>query len=397
MHQMEYKRNNKTTKKYSLKRYFIFVLLVSLIAMVFPIGITSVEGNVVSAKAASVKINQTKKTMWVGDTLKLKLLNNKKKVKWTSSKKSVASVSAKGIVKAKKSGKAVITAKVKSKRYKCTVTVRKTAISKSDISLTEGENAALYLMYPKKNVKWTTSDSSIANADGKKVYGVSAGEAVITANCDGKSYICRVVVLPKESDTTLIPKEPETALSADSLTMIYGDSMPLTLNNPKGTVKWTSSDSQIAYANGNVVYGYTVGETVITALCNGSSYSCNVTVVSGETEQFEEDGIYTSKDKVALYIHTYKKLPSNFVTKEYVDIFCGGKFHFMNNQHKCIGGDRYWNYEASLPTKENREYYECDINTLGARGRGTERLVYSNDGLIYYTPDHYNTFVLLYE
>ena len=64
---------------------------------------------------------------------------------------------------------------------------------------------------------------------------------------------------------------------------------------------------------------------------------------------------------------------------------------------KSIGGDVYYNYEKNLPKKEGRIYYECDIDTLGALERGAERLVYSNDGLIYYTSDHYSSFEKLYE
>ncbi len=72
---------------------------------------------------AKVKLNKTKATLTVGKTLKLKV-RGAKKVKWRSSKKSVATVSSKGVVKAKKAGKAKITAKVKKKKFTCTVTVK---------------------------------------------------------------------------------------------------------------------------------------------------------------------------------------------------------------------------------------------------------------------------------
>ena len=63
----------------------------------------------------------------------------------------------------------------------------------------------------------------------------------------------------------------------------------------------------------------------------------------------------------------------------------------------CIGGSRFGNYEGLLPEADGRTWTECDINTLGADSRGAERIVFSNDGLIYYTGDHYKTFELLYE
>ncbi|MDD4081726.1 MAG: ribonuclease domain-containing protein, partial [Eubacteriales bacterium] len=63
---------------------------------------------------------------------------------------------------------------------------------------------------------------------------------------------------------------------------------------------------------------------------------------------------------------------------------------------KTIGGDRFGNFEGLLPEKKGRQYNECDIDTLGRPSRDARRLVYSNDGLIYYTPDHYESFTLLY-
>lgn len=119
--------------------------------------------------------------------------------------------------------------------------------------------------------------------------------------------------------------------------------------------------------------------------------------VDGETEaQIDESGEYTSKDDVALYIYTYGKLPSNYITKKEAKKL-GWEGGTLENfaPGKSIGGDRFGNYEGSLPEKKGRNYTECDIDTKG-RKRGAKRLVFSNDGLIYYTDDHYETFTLLY-
>ena len=62
----------------------------------------------------------------------------------------------------------------------------------------------------------------------------------------------------------------------------------------------------------------------------------------------------------------------------------------------CIGGDYFGNYEGLLPKAKGRRWTECDVNTLGAKSRGYERIVFSNDGLIYYTADHYESFERLY-
>ena len=116
-----------------------------------------------------------------------------------------------------------------------------------------------------------------------------------------------------------------------------------------------------------------------------------------ETAQIDEDGAYTSKDDVALYIHTYGHLPDNFITKKDAQAlgWPGGSLE-PYAPGKCIGGSRFGNYEGLLPEADGRTYTECDIDTLGADSRGAKRIVFSNDGLIYYTEDHYKSFELLY-
>ena len=111
----------------------------------------------------------------------------------------------------------------------------------------------------------------------------------------------------------------------------------------------------------------------------------------------DENGSYTTKEDVALYIHTYGKLPQNFITKKEAQSlgWSGGSLE-PYAPGKCIGGTHFGNYEGKLPEKEGRSYTECDIDTLGQSSRGAKRIVFSNDGLIYYTEDHYSSFTLLY-
>lgn len=112
-----------------------------------------------------------------------------------------------------------------------------------------------------------------------------------------------------------------------------------------------------------------------------------------------ENGTYTSKKEVALYIHTFKKLPSNFITKKEARSLGWdnqkGNLWEVTDQ-KSIGGDRFGNYEENLPTQNGRKYYECDIDYKGGY-RNEKRIVYSNDELIFYTEDHYQTFEQLYK
>jgi hypothetical protein len=106
-----------------------------------------------------------------------------------------------------------------------------------------------------------------------------------------------------------------------------------------------------------------------------------------------EDGEYNTKDEVALYIHLYGHLPSNYIKKKDAQElgWPGGSLE-PYAPGKSIGGDYFGNYEGLLPKKSGRSYYECDIDTKGKSSRGAKRIIFSNDGLIFYTDDHYESF-----
>ena len=114
--------------------------------------------------------------------------------------------------------------------------------------------------------------------------------------------------------------------------------------------------------------------------------------------QLDPDGWYSTKEEVALYLYLYGELPGNYITKNKAkdlgwDNTKGNLWDVAPG--KSIGGDRFYNNDDQLPEVKGRKYYECDIDYSGGY-RGAERIVFSNDGLIYYTGDHYNSFELLY-
>lgn len=121
-----------------------------------------------------------------------------------------------------------------------------------------------------------------------------------------------------------------------------------------------------------------------------------------ETEsgiQIQKGESYTTRDEVALYLRTYGELPPNFIRKRDArDLGWDSKEGNLQEvaPGMSIGGDTFGNREGLLPEEKGRKYYECDINYEGGY-RGGERIIYSNDGLIYYTADHYKTFTLLEE
>ena len=119
------------------------------------------------------------------------------------------------------------------------------------------------------------------------------------------------------------------------------------------------------------------------------------TEAAADEELLDKDGTYTSKEDVALYIHQYGELPSNFITKKEAKKlgWSGGSLE-KYAPGKSIGGDTFGNREGILP--DYGTYHECDIDTKGKKERGAKRIVYSDDGRVYYTGDHYETFELLY-
>ena len=126
---------------------------------------------------------------------------------------------------------------------------------------------------------------------------------------------------------------------------------------------------------------------------NGTSNS-----TESDTTAISEDGVYTGKDEVAAYIHEFGHLPSNYISKTKAKK-AGWVASEGNLDEVCpgmsIGGGPFYNDEGLLPDAAGREWKECDIDYNGGY-RNEKRIVYSNDGLIYYTGDHYTTFEQLY-
>lgn len=107
-----------------------------------------------------------------------------------------------------------------------------------------------------------------------------------------------------------------------------------------------------------------------------------------------EEKPLTSFEEVAQYIKAHNKLPPNFITKKEAR-----KQGWNPSQNylsdvlpgKSIGGDVFGNFEKRLPHKKKRKWFEADIDYKGGK-RNAKRIVFSNDGLIFKTEDHYKTF-----
>ena len=114
-------------------------------------------------------------------------------------------------------------------------------------------------------------------------------------------------------------------------------------------------------------------------------------------EATREPGPITEPQEIADYIFEHGELPDNFITKkEAQELGWDSRFNYVSDvaPGKSIGGDYFGNYEGKLPRVKGRKYYEADCHYTGGR-RNAFRIIYSNDGHVWYTEDHYNTFTEL--
>lgn len=210
---------------------------------------------------------------------------------------------------------------------------------------------------------------------------------------------------PETSELSRDESETETSSSAPEVTDPYDESEPsqsqpeITTTEKNATEPTTPApevtdpydESKPSQSQPEI----TTTEKTATEPTTPAPDSGNETEATGNA--IDEDGTYSSCDDVALYIHTFGHLPGNFITKKQArELGWGGGSVEDYAPGMCIGGDHFGNYEGLLPDKPGRSYTECDIDTLGRNGRGAKRIIFSNDGLIYYTEDHYSTFTLLY-
>ena len=117
-----------------------------------------------------------------------------------------------------------------------------------------------------------------------------------------------------------------------------------------------------------------------------------------KTDVLAEDGNYTSRDDVAFYLYTYRKLPANYITeKEAVEMGWNPENGDLSEiaPGMSIGGDSYKNEKKMLPEKSGRKFYICDVEYEQGI-RNNKRIIYSDDGLVFYTENDCETFIQLY-
>ena len=148
-------------------------------------------------------------------------------------------------------------------------------LSSSSVTLAKGEKATLSASVNPGDVdiKWTTSDSSVATVSNGLVTANNSGTATITAfftyNGSNYSATCNVIV-------------PSITLSETSKSVYQTDKFSLTATTyPSGqTIKWSTSDSSIATVSNGTVSAIVPGTATITAsfVYGGKTFSASCTV-----------------------------------------------------------------------------------------------------------------------
>lgn len=123
-----------------------------------------------------------------------------------------------------------------------------------------------------------------------------------------------------------------------------------------------------------------------------------VTETPAVAEPTAEPGPLDEAQRIADYIFEHGELPDNFITKKEAQALGWDKY--VNKVSdvapgKSIGGDYFGNYEKQLPVVQGRKYYEADCYYFGG-DRNEYRIIYSNDGHVWFTGDHYQTFTELF-
>ena len=270
----------------------------------------------------SITLDKTFLSMQVGETEAITAIVSPdnatdKTVEWGSSDVAVATV-ADGIITAKKSGEAIITAKSGSCIAECKVTITVSAesvtLDKTSLSLAIGESATLTATVKPddatdKTVAWSSSDESVAKVDNGKVTAVKSGKATVTAKCGVKTAECAVTVTVPVSSITL---------DKTTLSLVIGESFTLTAtvkpdDATDKTVIWSSSDESVARVDNGKVTAVNAGQAKISAAVGNITTSCNVVVY-----QSDNVIIYTTADKKVLKPYNEDAFGSAIVSNTYV-------------------------------------------------------------------------------
>lgn len=241
------------------------------------------------------------------------------------------------------------------------------------------------------DIYFVKNEDDIIEIENNYIIPLKEGKTIVKIFVEGYNIFdtINVSITNKEIETEdIYIKGPITGVINSTIQL---DLEFIPYNATNKNVEWFSTDKSIATVDNGLVTLLNLGEVTIYITQNNitTKHLINVT----DEEIILENGFYTSKDDVAIYIYLYHKLPANYITKEQVPKGKHIKDLWTKDNMLSIGGDIFYNRERLLPIKNNRIYYEVDIDYEGGN-RNAKRIVYSNDYLIFYTDDHYGSFVM---
>ena len=325
-------------------------------------------------KVSGVSLLQSSLSLFVGKEATLTVIISPKDaentgVTWSSSNSAIASVD-KGLVKALKAGETVITVKTDDGGYTatCTVTVKEevvvipvTGISldKTVLELTVDDQVTLSATVSpanatNKQVRWSTSNASVAGVDQGKVTAVAPGEAVITVTTEDGGFTanCTVTVKDKVHPVTSVSLDKnELALFLGGKATLVATILPNDATDP--SVTWSSDNSAVAnVADGEITaVGVGTAMVTVTTVDGGFTASCSVTVNAASNVI-----AYTTSDGQPAYVNLPESI-GTLVSNTYV----GGRGLLVFEEGVTTIGERAFQASSTLTSIE----LPSSVTTIG--------------------------------
>jgi hypothetical protein len=233
-------------------------------------------------RVAKIKGNHTIVYLRPGQTKSLKIKGVTANPKWKSKNKKIAVITNRCYVTGVNSGKVTLTAKVKKKKYRCTVIVMK--LSKEEVYLKVGSSKKITLKRGGSNVKWTSSNKSVATVSGGKIKAVAPGRATVTATSHGKKFKCKVRVPSVVFSASKLRADPDNVYSTAGLGMssakVYTDFFTVkpTFVSTKPNIIEVNEDGEI--------HALRKGNATIKVIGNGLTFSSKIIVTDRPVDIF---------------------------------------------------------------------------------------------------------------
>jgi hypothetical protein len=266
-----------------VKKFLQLLIVLTLCILVIP-GCADAETAEATTqfREAKVKGNHTVIYLRPGQTKFIKIKGVTANPKWKSKNKKVAVISNRCYVTGVNSGKVTLTTKVKKKKYRCTVIVMK--LSKDEVHLKVGSSKKIKLKRGGSNVKWTSSNKTVAKVSGGKIKAVAPGVATVTATSHGKKFKCKVRVPSVVFSANKLRADPDNVYATEGISMssakVYTDFF-----TTKPT--FVSTNTKVLEVNEDgEIHALRRGHATIRVIGDGLSFSSKIYVTDRPVDIF---------------------------------------------------------------------------------------------------------------